>query len=74
MHHLLVLTHFSELVSCYPFQELSALLEEGVYDMERFLEGGWVTGLKYEDEVLADLKLRIGCKEEEVSKTYQNLS
>ena len=51
------------------FQELSALLDEGVYDMERFLEGGWVTGLKYEDEVLADLKKRVGCKEEEVRRS-----
>ena len=34
--------------------------------MERFLQDGWVTGLKYEDEVLADLKKRVGCEEEEV--------
>ena len=48
------------------FQEVAALLEEGVYDMKRFLEGGWVTALKYEDEVLEDLKERTGRKADEV--------
>ena len=50
------------------FQEVAALLEEGVYDMKRFLEGGWVTALKYEDEVLEDLKERTGRKPDEVGR------
>ena len=49
-------------------QEVAALLEEGYYDMKQFLDGGWVTSLKYEDEVIADLKERTvpGSKPEEV--------
>lgn len=46
-------------------EEVAALLEEGVYDMKCFLEGGWVTALKYEDEVLEDLKERTGRKPDE---------
>ena len=36
--------------------------------MQRFLDGGWVTALKYEDQVIDDLKERTspGAKPEEV--------
>lgn len=34
------------------------MLEEGIFDMKRFAEGGWVTALKYEDEIIDDLKVR----------------
>lgn len=27
------------------------LLNEGVYEMEKFKEGGWITDIKYDDEV-----------------------
>jgi hypothetical protein len=44
-----------------------AFLEEGVYDMKQFVEGGWVTALKYEDEVIDILKEKTeGQKDEEV--------
>jgi len=46
-------------------QEVAALLEEGVFDMTRLAEGGWVDGLRYEDEVLEDVKKRTGRKEKE---------
>ena len=32
-------------------EDVAKLLDAGVYDMEKLLEGGWVTGLKYADEV-----------------------
>ena len=57
----------------FTFQEVAALLEEGVYDMKRFLEGGWVTALKYEDEVLEDLKERTGRKPDEVGDLKMTL-
>ncbi len=41
------------------------MLDEGVFDMARLAADGWVTGLKYEDEVTEDLKTRTGRKEKE---------
>ena len=32
-------------------EDVAALLDAGVYDMQKLLDGGWVTGLKYADEV-----------------------
>lgn len=46
-------------------QEVAALLDEGVFDMTRLLEAGMVDGLKYEDEVIDDLKTRTGRKEKD---------
>ena len=46
--------------------EVEELLDSGVYDMERFLEGGWVDGLKYEDEVNDLIKERTGGKDDEI--------
>ena len=40
--------------------QVAAMLDEGVFDMARFAEGGWVDGLKYEDEVEELLKPRTG--------------
>lgn len=34
------------------------MLDEAIYKMERYVEGGWLTGLKYEDEILKDLEKR----------------
>ena len=34
-------------------EEVQALVDEGVYDMRKLLEGGWVTGVKYPDEIEA---------------------
>ncbi len=39
-------------------QEVKDLLEAGVYDNTQLLAGGWLDGLKYEDEVIEDLKKR----------------
>ncbi|BDA50409.1 Protease 4 [Coccomyxa sp. Obi] len=39
-------------------QEAEAMLDEAIYKMERYVEGGWLTGLKYEDEILKDLEKR----------------
>jgi hypothetical protein len=38
------------------------MLDEGIYKMERYVESGWLTGLKYEDEILADLEKRTDSK------------
>ena len=38
------------------------MLDEGIFKMERFVESGWLTGLKYEDEILADLEKRTDSK------------
>ncbi|KAI8476080.1 MAG: peptidase family S49-domain-containing protein [Monoraphidium minutum] len=48
--------------------EVVALLDQGVYDMKLLAEGGWIDGLRYEDEIIADLKKRTGGKEDEVTK------
>ena len=38
------------------------MLDEGIFKMERYVESGWLTGLKYEDEILADLEKRTDSK------------
>ncbi|KAK9824686.1 hypothetical protein WJX72_012391 [[Myrmecia] bisecta] len=43
-------------------QEVEELLDAGLYDMEKVAAGGWLTGLRYEDEILEDLKKRTGGK------------
>ena len=45
---------------------MEELLERGVYDMKELAEGGWLTALRYEDEVIADLKKRTGGKASKV--------
>lgn len=42
--------------------QVEAMLNEGIFDMQKYVDGGWVTALKYEDEVLDDLKKRTGGK------------
>jgi len=42
--------------------QVEAMLNEGIFDMQKYVDGGWVTGLKYEDEVMDDLKKRTGGK------------
>lgn len=36
------------------------MLDEGIYDVAQFKEGGWVTDLKYEDEINDMLKPKTG--------------
>lgn len=38
------------------------MLDRGIYKMEDYVEGGWITGLKYEDKILADLEKRTDSK------------
>lgn len=32
--------------------QVAEMLDSAFYDQSKFLEGGWVDGLKYEDEIL----------------------
>ena len=38
-------------------------MDAGFFDMKDYLAGGWVTGLKYESEVIDNLKERTGDKD-----------
>ena len=38
------------------------MLDKGIFRMEDYVEGGWVTGLRYEDEVIKDLEKRTDSK------------
>jgi len=46
-------------------EEVQAMLDKGIYDMEEFKADGWVTDLKYQDEIEDLLKERTGGKEDE---------
>jgi hypothetical protein len=43
-------------------QDLAQLLDRGVYDNHVFLEAGLIDGLRYEDEIIEDLKKVTGGK------------
>eukprot|EP00798_Chlamydomonas_sp_ICE-L_P004080 gene4080-14177_t len=59
-------------------EEVLAMMEEGIFDMQKFMDGGWLTGLRYEDEVIDDMKKRTGGKDDEVRsvglKKYSKVS
>ena len=38
------------------------MLDQGIFRMEEYVEGGWVKGLKYEDEIIKDLEKRTDSK------------
>lgn len=38
------------------------MLNRGIFRMEEYVEGGWLSALKYEDEVLRDLERRTDSK------------
>lgn len=42
------------------------MLNAGIFDMQKYVDGGWVTGLRYEDEVMDDLKQRTGGKKDKL--------
>ena len=42
--------------------QVKEMLDAGIFDMQQYVDGGWITGLKYDDEVLEDLKKRTGGK------------
>ncbi len=44
--------------------QITKLLDEGIFDNERFKQAGLVTDLWYEDQVLEALKQRTGGKPE----------
>lgn len=46
--------------------EVLEMLDRGIYDMSDFKSGGWVTDLKYEDEIEDLLKARTGGKDDQV--------
>ena len=41
-------------------EEVSAMLDQGIYDMQHFKDGGWVTDLLYGDQVIDMLSERYG--------------
>ncbi|KAL3146137.1 hypothetical protein ABBQ38_015479 [Trebouxia sp. C0009 RCD-2024] len=47
-------------------EEVEAMLNEGIFDMQKYVDGGWITGLRYEDEVMDDLKKRTGGKKDKL--------
>lgn len=51
--------------------EVKAMLDQGIFDNKVFLEGGWVDGLRYEDEVIADLKTRTNPPDADQSKVQE---
>ena len=42
------------------------MLDAGIIKAAGYAEGGWVTGLKYEDEIREDLKARTSGKADEL--------
>jgi hypothetical protein len=46
--------------------QVEQMLNQGLYRMEDYKAGGWVTDLKYDDEIEDLLKQRTGGKEDEV--------
>lgn len=49
-------------------QEVVEMLEEGIYDMKKYKEGGWITDTRYEDEVIEDMKQRTSGKPDELRR------
>ena len=62
---LLVFAVHSMMGSALPLQ-VEALIDAGVYDMETLAKENWVTGLKYNDEVIDMLKERTRGKKDKV--------
>ena len=42
------------------------MLNQGIFKMEEYVEGGWLSGLRYEDEVLKDLEKRTDSKPDQL--------
>ncbi|XP_010257856.1 PREDICTED: serine protease SPPA, chloroplastic [Nelumbo nucifera] len=45
-------------------EEIEAFINEGVYEVQRLKEEGWITDIRYDDEVISMLKERLGVKKE----------
>jgi hypothetical protein len=57
-----VRAHCRAFINVCVCQQVEAMIDEGIYRMDRYVEGGWITGLKYEDEIIADLEKRTESK------------
>ncbi|MFS7939452.1 putative peptidase S49, ClpP/crotonase-like domain superfamily [Helianthus anomalus] len=44
-------------------EEIKSFINEGVYQIEKLKEDGWITDIKYDDEVRSMLKTRLGIAE-----------
>ncbi|KAI3686585.1 hypothetical protein L1987_80265 [Smallanthus sonchifolius] len=44
-------------------EEIDSFVNEGVYQIEKLKEDGWITDIKYDDEVSSMLKTRLGIEE-----------
>lgn len=44
--------------ACASNPQVRELLDAGIYDVAQLASGGWLDGLKYEDELIDDLKKR----------------
>ncbi|KAI3820942.1 hypothetical protein L1987_08496 [Smallanthus sonchifolius] len=44
-------------------EEIDSFINEGVYQIEKLKEDGWITDIKYDDEVTSMLKTRLGIAE-----------
>ncbi|KAL8124024.1 hypothetical protein AgCh_011869 [Apium graveolens] len=45
-------------------EEIENFISEGIYQIDRLKEEGWITDIKYDDEVTSMLKERMGLKED----------
>lgn len=58
--------------------EVIAMLDKGIYDMEEFKSGGWVNDLKYSDEINTMMEGRTGGKDDQITAVklakYKNVS
>lgn len=52
-------------------EEVAAMLDSGFFDQKDYLQGGWVDGLKYEDEVLDLLQERTGGKRDDKTGAWK---
>ena len=54
------------IVDIYAGRQAEEMLNRGIFRMEEYVEGGWLSGLRYEDEVLKDLEKRTDSKPNEL--------
>ncbi|KAK1407394.1 hypothetical protein QVD17_39009 [Tagetes erecta] len=59
-------------------EEIESFINEGVYQIEKLKEDGWITDIKYDDEVQSMLKIKLGISSEETLrfvgyKTYSRV-
>ncbi|GMP33185.1 hypothetical protein CsSME_00006617 [Camellia sinensis var. sinensis] len=45
-------------------EDIENFINEGVFQVERLKEDGWITNIKYDDEVISMLKKRLGLQED----------